>query len=492
MDMREYLDIIDKKGYLWKIDQEVDWNLEAACIGGMMQRVGNGRCGILFNNIKGYYPDKGRIATNIHTASWKIPWRALTIAMKLPEDISPAELSKEYHRRFRNPIKPIEMAAADAPCKEVIKIGKEASLLDLPIPMVHMLDGGRYSTLHGFINQDPDTGWTNIGLYRVMVKGPRQWASLFTPSGHASNIHMMKYEMRGNTMPCAVAIGLDPIILNTACGQIPTGVCEYDVAGGLAGEPMKLVRAETNNLLVPAFAEIIIEGEVRPGERTDEGPFGEIIGYTHGRNSSPIFRVTAITTRKNPIIPMSVEGLKMMDEAGIAGLSMNAGLQQWFDALGLPIRDNSACYPTIMWAISVDPATPADLNDCAQAYFSHKTSIWNHWLALVDKDVSVLEWRDTYEAIGLNADPRDLKKHTSDMDAFCHPLFFFTDVENRFKGTDSAKFYYDATTKFKDPRFIPRKDRFEQAFPEELQERLKQKWAKLGFDEPWEDVRDYV
>ena len=492
MDMREYLDIIDKKGYLCKIDQEVDWNLEAACIGGMVQRVSNGRFGVLFNNIKGYYPDKGRITTAALSGPWKRSYRCLAIAMGLPEEISWSELIKEYFRRWRNPIKPIEMAATDAPCKEVIKIGKEASLLDLPIPMVHMLDGGRYSTLHGFINQDPDTGWTNVALYRFMVKGPRRWASMWSPTTHGSTIFTRKYEMRGQTMPCCVAIGVDPAIVNVACAAVPSGVCEYDMAGGIAGDPIRLVRAETNNLLVPAFAEIIVEGEVRPGERTDEGPFGEVVGYTHGRNISPVFRVTAITTRKNPIVPVTVEGLKFQDDGGIGAHGSSAGQQEWLERLGLPIRNNSPGFVTVQHAYSIDPAKPSDVTKCAQAYFSHPKSIWNHWIALVDKDVSVIDWRDVFEAIALNCDPRDLKGNTTDMDAFCHPLFFFTDIENRFKGTDSAKFFYDATTKFKDPKFVPLKDRFEQAFPEELQEKLKEKWAKLGFDRRWEDWRDYL
>ena len=79
-------------------------------------------------------------------------------------------------------IKPTEISAADAPCKEVIKIGNEANLLELPIPFVHSTDGGRYLTSHGFVNQDPDTGWTNIGVYRFMVKGPRRGGMLITPT----------------------------------------------------------------------------------------------------------------------------------------------------------------------------------------------------------------------------------------------------------------------------------------------------------------------
>ena len=488
MDLREYIEVLDRKGYLLKIDQEVDWNLEAACIGGMMQRVGNGRYAILFNNVKDYYPDRGRIATNLFTGPQKRVYTRFALALGLPEDMPYPEFKQELMRRFRNQIKPVEIAAADARCKEVIKIGKDANLLDLPIPMVHGMDGGRYSTLHSVINQDPDTGWTNVALYRMMVKGPRRWAHLWVPGGHGASIHMMKWEMRGQTMPICIAIGGDPLLLTAAAASAPTGLCEYDIVGGLRGEPLEVVRAETNNLLVPAGAEIIIEGEVRPGERTDEGPFGEMAGFTHGRNVSPVFRVNAITHRKNPVVPMTVEGIKMQDDTGITQWSFASSAELYMNSQGFPVPEIGAAPPiTVKWAINCDPETPSELHKIAQTWFGHKNMIWSHWLAMTDPGVSLQDWTEVYEAVGLNCDPRDLKKCTSDLDAFCHPLMFYTDVVNRFRGTDGAKFYYDATTKFKDPRFILRKDNFEKAFPEEIRQRVREKWEKLGFDESWED-----
>jgi 4-hydroxy-3-polyprenylbenzoate decarboxylase len=415
---------------------------------------------------------------------WEVPSRILG----LPKDISHEDFRDEYLRRYMSPIKPTEVTAEDAPCKEIIRMGKEANLLDLPIPFVHASDGGRYLTDHWVINQDPDTGWTNAGIYRWMVKGPRRGAALWTPGQHGPSIHMRKYEDRGKPCPVVIAIGGDPCAPYALANSLPAGVCEYDYVGGMRGAPLQLVRAETSNLLVPADAEIIIECELRPGERTDEGPFGEITGFTHGRNISPIFRVKCITMRKNPIIQMFVAGAKWAATA--QGVSINLAPQtyNYCKPLGLKFVDAAGDSDALTsWvAYSVDPDTPEELHQFIHGVQAEKGHFIFSNSIVCDGDVDIEDARDRWEQVGLNCNPNTYHKYNWG-DSFMYALHFFTDVENRFRNTDGGKCVLECTTKFKDMDFVDRKDTFEKAYSESVRERAKERWSRLGFDEDWEE-----
>ena len=487
MDLRQYLEVLDREGLLLQIDREVDWNLEAAAIISLMQRCGEGRYALLFNRVKDYYPDKGRLAGCLISGPYKRNWERLALALGFPRDIDYDVFVKELYRRSNNPIKPIEVSRAEAPCKEIVKIGKEANLLDLPIPMVHATDGGRYLTLSWTINKDPDTGWTNVAIYRFMVKSPRRWAQLFTPGQQGPTIYFMKWEARGKTMPICVAVGSDPLLLTACASQAPAGMCEYDLVGALRQEPFPVVRAETNDLLVPADAEIIIEGEVRPYERTDEGPFGEMVGFTHGRNISPVFRVTAITHRKNPVIPITVEGVTMQDDGGMGCWGM-----EWSAIAYLQSRGHRVPYVRMYplnpppWTISCDPETPLESIQMIHDFFGFKSMIWVPWLTVIDTGIDMVDWSNVIEEIGLNCNPAEFGKNQTDLDAMNHPLNFYSDAEERFRMSGGGKYAYDCTTKFREPRFKPIRDTLERAYPDEVKERAKELWAKFGFDKPFE------
>lgn len=486
-DLREYLALLEREGMLLKIDQEVDWNLEAACIGAMMQRVGFGRYAIVCNDIKGYGPGKGRLAFCLYNAKPWQQWQRVALAMGLGKNVTFNQFKETFLKGLKSPVRPREISAEGAPCKEVIKLGKDVNLLELPFPFIHSTDGGRYSTEHGIINQDPDTGWTNYGLYRFMVKGPRRGACLWTFRQHGPNIYYLKYEQRGQTMPFCLAIGGGALNFVAACLSAAVGVCEYDVIGGLSGEPLEVVRAETNNLLVPARAEIVLEGEVRPWERTDEGPFGEYVGFTHGRYVSPIFRINCITHRRNPIIPVSVEGCRWAEPVSMVVGDALSGWLGYVSSLGFK---NIECWshPDILsqYLSRGDFATPQEKQQLVQACYAFKQMVPGHWQAVFDKEANFTDARDIGEEIALNFDPRDYKLYLTDQDCLMYPLSFFTDAENRFKGTDAAKLTTDCTTQFKDPRFIPRKALFEKAYPEEVKARVEKMWSGLGFDEPFE------
>ena len=483
MTVREYVDLLKREGFLYEIDEEVDWNMEATALSALLCWLwnDNGRVALKFNNLKGYGPGCGSILLNWHNGPGLSYWQRMAWGLGLPRDITYPGFISYLRKGFRNYIKPIEISRADAPCKEVIRLGKEASLVDFPFPVIHGTDGGRYSTVHAVINQDPDTGWVNVATYRMMIKGSRRWAHLWIAGQHGPTIHLYKWDMRGNTMPICVAIGSDIELFHAQGAQAPAGVCEYDLAGGLAGKPVEVVRAETNNLLVPANAEIVIEGEARPGERTDEGPFSEMAGYTHGRNISPVFRVTAITYRKNPIVPAIVMGARIPEGVSY-GFHMSA--LDYLQSKGHPVVDaNCNWIAEPVWTLSVDPDRPTRIKEIVQDFFGFKSMLWTPWLAMVDADIDLENNTDTLEEIGLNCDVRELKKTISDTDAMLFPLIFYSPAEDRFLMRGGAMYGYDCTTKFRPLEWVPRKATFEKAYSEDMKEEVIKRWKEKGFDQ---------
>ncbi len=198
---------------------------------------------------------------------------------------------------------------AQAPCHDIVYIGDELDIpgqgLDgLPVPIsTPGWDNGPYLTAGHFITKDPDTGIQNLGNYRGQIKGPRRLG--MNPSVEIRPgiyVHWEKYKARKEPLPCAVIIGCPPVVSYTAVQKMPESLDELHVAGALAGEPIEVVKAKTVDLLVPAQAEIVIEGYINTEFLEPEAPFGESHGYVHLQEYNAFMDVTAITRRRTPIL----------------------------------------------------------------------------------------------------------------------------------------------------------------------------------------------
>ena len=198
---------------------------------------------------------------------------------------------------------PVEVETG--PVKENILVGDDVDLFKFPTPKWHELDGGRYIGTGGIVIQkDPDTGWINLGTYRVQVHD-KSVLTLHVVPGHHGDVIARKYWDRGLSCPVAVVCGSDPLLYNVSITSVPLGVSEYDYAGWLRGKPIQVVRGETVDLPIPAGAEIVLEGDFVPTEIESrmEGPFGEWRGYyAGGARPHPVIRVKAILHRNDPII----------------------------------------------------------------------------------------------------------------------------------------------------------------------------------------------
>ena len=217
--------------------------------------------------------------------------RTLAAALAVDE----GALAPEYARRLREPLKPVVRDEPPFPVR--VLTGAALDLGRLPLPLYYPGDAARYVTAGLTIARDPDTGVETAGYHRYQLKGAdRMGVSLH------SRRRMFEYQRRaeaaGKSLPCALALGLHPAIGMGALSYPAPEVSKFEVVGGLFREPLELRRCETIDLAVPAFAEIVIEGEILAGAREPEGPFGEFTGYFSRRSTEHVFVARAIVMRE--------------------------------------------------------------------------------------------------------------------------------------------------------------------------------------------------
>lgn len=307
-DVREWMEKLEPEGEFKRIKAEVNWNRE---IGTIARKVSD-KMGpaLLFENIKDH---KTTQCTKVFFGSLGSYGR-IAMMLDLPKDTSIKELIEVTRRRFKEPIKPTLVSTG--PVKENIIKGDNINLYEFPVPFIHKEDGGRFfNTDCAVITKDPDTGIVNIGTYRGMLVGKDKvtvrGVSLGRAATHGGQ-HYLKFRGLDKPMPIAVAFNWDPAMKYVSASAIPAGVCEYDVMGGVRQEPVPLVKCETIDLEVPAWAEIVIEGTVLHDSDTFawDGPFGEYTGYYGGTKTlSPVMKVECIAYRNDPIYTFALVGV---------------------------------------------------------------------------------------------------------------------------------------------------------------------------------------
>ena len=216
------------------------------------------------------------------------------------------EIGTAWVKALAAPIEP--RVVADAPCQEICILGDAldaagAALDGLPVPIsTPGFDNAPYLSAGHYITKDPQNGRQNVGNYRGQLKAPRRLG--MNPSVELRAgiyAHWLKYKARGEPMPCAVIVGCPSLISYAAVQKMPENLDELSVAGALAGTPINVVRAKTVDLLVPAEAEIVIEGLIDTEFLEPEAPFGESHGYVNLQEYNAFMNVTAITRRRHAV-----------------------------------------------------------------------------------------------------------------------------------------------------------------------------------------------
>jgi 4-hydroxy-3-polyprenylbenzoate decarboxylase len=524
-DLREWVARLDKSGELKRIGVEVDPNLEMAEIADRAAKMRRGTAGaggpaLLFENVKGY--PGARILMNQFGSERRMRLALEADSLDAIAGRIETLLKPQIPSGLLDKLKMLPMLAEigsffpkvidrrAALCKEVIHIGKEVNLSEIPILKTWPGDGGKYITLPLVITRDPKSGKRNTGMYRMQVYDERTTGMHWqrqknaaeqlrdrlraTATTGAERVNLMAMtgggttaagdkaaslpgvtlsRIRGERMEVAVAIGTDPAMTFSAIVPAPPEIEEYLIAGFLRQSPVELVKCETNSLEVPANAEYILEGYVELGELRSEGPFGDHTGFYTMPEQYPVFHLTAMTHRKNPIYAATVVGKPPMEDAWLA---------KAVERIFLPLI--RLTMPEIV-DINLPPEGVAHnlmLVSIRKSYAGHArkvmSGIWalgqamfTKCIVVVDEDCDVQDVAEVVLRVANNIDPeRDIQFTLGPVDSLDHasrlPNF-------------GSKMGIDATRKWAAEGFTrPWPEMLE--MPAEVKTRVDAIWSKLG------------
>jgi 4-hydroxy-3-polyprenylbenzoate decarboxylase len=495
-DLRGWISALKAAGELQEIDAAVDPNIELGTIMRLAQGPGTGPA-LLFNNIKGYNTPASRCRRIFGSALNN--YRRIAMMLGLPPETHPRELVKIGRNILQATIPP--KIVKTGPCKENIVTGNDIDLDQFPSPYWNRLDGGRYIiTYAGVVTKDPDTNVMNVGVYRGMVGGRDKIPILMWRAQHIGH-HVTAWQAAGKKeMPIAVAIGWEPTLGFCAGSPVPKGVCEYDVMGAIRGEPVELVKCETNDLYVPATAEIVIEGilNLDPDTYEMEGPYAEFTGYVAGdRSPKPTIRVTCITHRNDPILRGTIEGCmpgSFSENAMISSIFRSSMAWNVLDRAGVPgITDvwGPPVQAGMNLNIRMKQSYRGQAKQAANALWgSSAAHVRYKHVTVVDDDIDIhdyaaVDWAIAYRVnagendivimpatFGLGLDPSTRKRDRN-------PALFGTGKWNRVLIDATINLDYDPDPDLGGARFPPT------VWPAEKDvEAAKARWSELGLDKP--------
>jgi UbiD family decarboxylase len=381
-DMREFLDFLEKKNDLFHVKEEVDptWEING------ISRIGLQEFGpaLQFDQIKG--ADLPMV-TNLLGADRRFLW-----AMGIDEW---SQFNEEWIRRTQKPVPP--KIIDSGPCQEEVIEGDDIDLNRICNTVWHQYDGGPFpGTLGVSVTKDPDTGLLNAGIYRMGTLGKNLlgWGA---PEYTHGRQHYMKYERQGKPMPMAVITGYDPVVFTVACTRTPPNVDEFYIAGGLRGEPLEMVKCQSIDIEVPATTEVVFEGFVRPEHRQIEGGFGEYTGYYGEARSNPVFEVTRITHRKNPIFLGAREQWYPSDSAIVVGKASQAEAYRTLKQIVPGILD-LRCDVTYEAIVKIDKLFKGHPQQVMDAVWGSTYARYKH-VIVVDKDIDIWDYNRVHWAL---------------------------------------------------------------------------------------------
>ena len=379
-DLRSYLELVESKDDLVRISDPVDPLHEVSALVAKLARERRRRPVLLLENVKGSaFP----VVTNLHAGR-----RRMALAM----NAEPRELQRAFLKAMERPVAPVVVDTG--PVKEVVQTGGDVDLLALPQIVHHAADAGPYITAAISFARDPEDGTWNCAYNRLMIMGRDRTSIHITASKHLWEFYQ-KAEARGEALPVAFAVGVHPAI---GLGALAIGSIDEDeraIMGGILGEPLELVRCETSDLLVPAHAEMILEGEILPGERTPEGPFSEFTGYSLGQRQREVVRYNAVTMRQGALFHDIA--VAQVDHLLLSTIPMEANLYRAVRAIvpsvtAVRVPAPYSCYVAIEQRVSGQAKNAILAVLGADMYIKR--------VVVVDHDVNIFDDREVAWALG--------------------------------------------------------------------------------------------
>jgi 4-hydroxy-3-polyprenylbenzoate decarboxylase len=406
-DLREFIEVLEKKGQLKRIKTEVSAELEITEI--LDRCVKKNGPALFFENVKGHkmpvfanafgtmermclalgVNDLDEIGTRIRKLmEFEAPSGLWEGIKKLPDVVELTSFAPKYVK--------------SGPCKETI-LTEGFSLDDFPILKCWPQDGGRFITLPLVFTKNPKTGKQNVGMYRMQVYDGKTTGMHWHIHKHGAR----DYADSEGKIEVAVAIGADPSVVYSATAPLPDNIDEMMFAGFLRKKNVELVRCETVDLYVPAHAEIILEGYVDEKERRTEGPFGDHTGYYSLADEFPVFHVTCITHRKNPVYHATIVGIPPMEDAYLGKATeriflplMKAQLPEIVD-VNLPVE---AVFHNLC-IVSIKKRYPGHAKKVMFALWGMGQMMFAKTIIVLDDDMNVQDMREVLWATTTRMDP---------------------------------------------------------------------------------------
>ena len=417
-DLRDFIDQLEKQGELKRITAEVDPNLEMTEISDRtLRREGPA---LLFENPKGYdipvlanlFGTPRRVAMGMGQDDVE----ALRDIGKLLAYLKEPEPPKGFRDAlakipvFRQVLNMGPKVVRSAPCQEVVLHGDEVDLEKLPVQTCWPGDVAPLVTWPLVITKGPLKERQNLGIYRQQLLGRNQlimrWLS---HRGGALDYRDWQEKHPGERFPVAVALGADPATILGAVTPVPDSLSEYAFAGLLRGSKTELVKCVTNDLQVPASAEIVLEGYLEPGLEADEGPYGDHTGYYNEVERFPIFTVECMTHRRDPIYHSTYTG-RPPDEPAILGVALNEVfvpiLQKQFpEIVDFYLPPEGCSYRLAV--VTIRKEYPGHAKRVMLGVWSFlRQFMYTKFVIVADDDINARDWKDVIWAMTTRMDPK--------------------------------------------------------------------------------------
>lgn len=487
-DLRSYLDALEAIGEVQRIGTPVALDLE---IGAVSRRAGEtGQAAPLFENIP-ERPGMRVLGAPGGTSAKPGQWLArIALAVGLPANATGREIVEAFAAARERPmIPPVEVTSA--PCKEVVHTGDDVDLMELPAPLLHDGDGGRYLNTFGIICcETPDKSWRSWSIARIMLVDGKRMAGIIAPNQHIGMVRKTWTDI-GQDMPFALALGGRPVLPYVGGMPLPEFVNEVDYAGAITGEAIEVVKAETVDLLVPASAEIIIEGHVSMAETAPEGPMGEYAGYLWEGTPTPkpVYKVTAVTHRENPILPISVAGEPPEENHTAWGIPNAGEIVFLLREAGFPVATawsplESANHWFVIavergWREKTGLRSGELCRRIAEILFEKKGGMGTPKYIVVNDDIDITNTKEVVWAFATRNHPGSQGELVYN-DENTNPLVAYIDDAEK-AALRTTKVIYNCL----DPEHLngklPKRSSFRFTYPQELQAKVLRDWAAYGY-----------
>ncbi len=416
-DLRDFINLLEKRGQLKRIKQAVDPFLEMTEICDRTLRAGGPA--LLFENPRGsnipvlanLFGTPERVALGMGEESVDALREVGKLLAYLKEPEPPKGMKDAWQKLpiFKQVLNMSPNVVKKAACQELMFEGEEVDLGKLPIQTCWPGDAGPLITWALVVTRGPHKERQNLGIYRQQVIGRNKVIMRWLAHrGGALDFRDWQEQHPGEPFPVAVALGADPATILAAVTPVPDSLSEYAFAGLLRGAKTELVKCRGSDLQVPASAEIILEGFIYPDDMADEGPFGDHTGYYNEVDRFPVFTIERITQRKNPIYHSTYTG-RPPDEPAILGLALNEVfvpiLQKQFpEIVDFYLPPEGCSYR--MAVVSMKKQYPGHAKRVMLGVWSFlRQFMYTKFVIVTDDDINVRDWKDVIWAMTTRMDP---------------------------------------------------------------------------------------